>query len=79
MKQESWKSKAAVRAEHIAKGLCRDCNDVAEPGKHSCKRHLRFAVQRVQRWRARRKDNLPRDPYTGEMISEKEYQERYET
>jgi hypothetical protein len=46
-----WVPKAIMRADHIERGLCRDCCEPAEPGKHSCTRHLRFAVQRMTRWR----------------------------
>jgi hypothetical protein len=50
-KNKSWVEKALVRADHIARGLCRDCTAPAKPGTHSCVRHLAFAVIRKRRWR----------------------------
>jgi len=53
-KNGEWVAKVLQRADHIARGLCRDCNAKAKPGTHSCERHLRFAVERKRRWRIER-------------------------
>ena len=50
-KSKEWKRKALVRAEHLEKGLCRDCTSPALPGRTMCESHCRFAIIRKRNWR----------------------------